>query len=132
MVYCFMEDMTAETGIAHESIKHSENHDLLLHFVIEDDGKSVCTDARAAWNQPRLTYEGVRTDRITYYRYQTKYPQAEVVPCTSIGSERPLHHQHRHVGDHTEAFRLLCPNIDNIRLNEPEDDFTAYKEALER
>jgi pyruvate dehydrogenase E1 component alpha subunit len=76
MVYCFMGDMTAETGIAHEAIKYSENHNLPLHFIIEDNGKSVCTDTRQAWNQPRLTYEGVHTDRITYYRYQTKYPHA--------------------------------------------------------
>jgi pyruvate/2-oxoglutarate/acetoin dehydrogenase E1 component len=51
---------------------------------------------------------------------------------TSIGSERPLHPQHQHVGDYTEAFRLLCPNLDIIRLDEPEQIFPAYKTALER
>jgi TPP-dependent pyruvate/acetoin dehydrogenase alpha subunit len=76
MVYCFLGDMTSETGIAHESIKYSENHNLPIHFIIEDNGKSVCTDTRAAWNQPRLTYEGLRTSRVTYYRYETKYPHA--------------------------------------------------------
>lgn len=76
MVYCFLGEMTSETGIAHESIKYSENHNLPIHFIIEDNGKSVCTDTRQAWNQPRLTYEGVRTNRITYYQYQTKYPHA--------------------------------------------------------
>lgn len=76
MVYCFMGEMTSETGIAHESIKYSENHNLPIHFIIEDNGKSVCTDTRQAWNQPRLTYEGLRTGRITYYTYETKYPHA--------------------------------------------------------
>jgi TPP-dependent pyruvate/acetoin dehydrogenase alpha subunit len=76
MVYCFIGDMTAETGIAHESIKYSENHNLPIHFIIEDNGKSVCTETRVAWNQPRLTFEGMRTGRITYYHYQTKYPHA--------------------------------------------------------
>jgi TPP-dependent pyruvate/acetoin dehydrogenase alpha subunit len=75
-VYCFLGEMTSETGIAHESIKYSENHNLPIHFIIEDNGKSVCTDTRQAWNQPRLTYEGLRTSRITYYRYETKYPHA--------------------------------------------------------
>jgi TPP-dependent pyruvate/acetoin dehydrogenase alpha subunit len=76
MVYCFIGDMTSETGMAHECIKYSENHQLPIHFVIEDNGKSVCTDTRAAWNQPRLTYEDIRNHRITYYRYQTRYPHA--------------------------------------------------------
>jgi pyruvate/2-oxoglutarate/acetoin dehydrogenase E1 component len=58
--------------------------------------------------------------------------RTKVIIRTSIGSERPLHPQHQHVGDYTQAFRLLCPNIDIIGLNEPEDVFTAYKKALER
>lgn len=75
-VYCFMGEMTSETGIAHESIKYSRNHSLPIHFVVEDNEKSVCTDTRDAWNQVRLTYEEVNDDYITYYRYQTKYPHA--------------------------------------------------------
>jgi pyruvate/2-oxoglutarate/acetoin dehydrogenase E1 component len=56
----------------------------------------------------------------------------KVIIRTSIGSERPLHPQHQHVGDFTEAFRLLCSTIDVIRLDEPEDIFPAYQHALER
>ncbi|HBH82135.1 MAG TPA: hypothetical protein DDY39_20085 [Nitrospira sp.] len=76
MVYCFMGDMTAETGIAHESIKYSRNHQLPIRFIIEDNAKSVCTDTRETWNQPRLTYEEVNDEYISYYRYETKYPHA--------------------------------------------------------
>lgn len=76
MVYCFMGDMTSETGSAHECIKYAENHDLPLHFIVEDNGKSVCTDTRVVWNSPKLTYEGVRNHRITHYKYETKYPHA--------------------------------------------------------
>lgn len=75
-VYCFMGEMTSETGIAHESIKYSRNHGLPIHFVVEDNEKSVCTDTREAWGQARLSYEEVNDDYITYYRYQTKYPHA--------------------------------------------------------
>jgi len=75
-VYCFMGDMTAETGIAHESIKYSRNHRLPIHFIVEDNGKSVCTDTREAWNQPRLSYEDTRDEYVSYYRYETKYPHA--------------------------------------------------------
>ena len=76
-VYCFMGDMTSETGIAHECIKYSRNHKLPIHFIVEDNGKSVCTDTRATWNQETLTYEGTNTEYITYYRYSLdKYPHA--------------------------------------------------------
>ena len=51
---------------------------------------------------------------------------------TSIGSERPLHPQHQHVGDFTDAFRLMCPNIEIIRLDETQQIFPAYQKALER
>jgi pyruvate/2-oxoglutarate/acetoin dehydrogenase E1 component len=58
--------------------------------------------------------------------------QPRVIIRTGIGSERPLHPQHQHVGDYTEAFRLMCPRIDVIRLEEPAEIFPAYQKALER
>jgi pyruvate dehydrogenase E1 component alpha subunit len=75
-VYCFMGGMTAETGIAHEAIKYSRNHRLPIHFIVEDNAKSVCTDTREAWNQPRLSFEEAADEYISYYRYETKYPHA--------------------------------------------------------
>ena len=75
-VYCFMGEMTAETGIAHESIKYSINHKLPIHFVVEDNGKSVCTDTREAWAQQTLSFDERSDAWITYYRYETKYPHA--------------------------------------------------------
>jgi pyruvate dehydrogenase E1 component alpha subunit len=67
-VYCFMGDMTAVTGIAHEAIKYSRNHRLPIHVVGEDNAKSVCTDTREAWNQPRLSFEEAADEYISYYR----------------------------------------------------------------
>jgi pyruvate dehydrogenase E1 component alpha subunit len=75
-VHCFMGDMTAETGIAHECIKYSRNHRLPIRFIVEDNEKSVCTDTRQVWNQPRLSFEGAQDEYVTHYRYQTKYPHA--------------------------------------------------------
>jgi pyruvate/2-oxoglutarate/acetoin dehydrogenase E1 component len=56
----------------------------------------------------------------------------KVIIRTGIGSERPLHPQQQHVGDFTDAFRLMCRNIDVVRLDEPEQIFPSYKHALER
>jgi pyruvate dehydrogenase E1 component alpha subunit len=76
-VYCFMGDMTSETGIAHECIKYARSHELPIHFIIEDNGKSVCTDTRATWNLEKLTYEDKSDDYVTYYKYALdKYPHA--------------------------------------------------------
>jgi pyruvate/2-oxoglutarate/acetoin dehydrogenase E1 component len=56
----------------------------------------------------------------------------KVIIRTAIGSERPLHPQHQHVGDYTDAFRLMCKNIEVIRLDEPEQIFPAYERAYLR
>ena len=75
-VYCFIGEMTAETGIAHECIKYSRNFKLPIHFIVEDNEKSVCTDTRNAWNQKKLTYENISDEYVTYYHYTSKYPHA--------------------------------------------------------
>ncbi len=75
-VHCFMGEMTAETGVAHEAIKFATNYGLPIRFVVEDNGKSVCTDTRQAWNQPVLSWEGSTHPLVHYYKYETKYPHA--------------------------------------------------------
>lgn len=76
MVYCFVGDMTSETGIVHESVKYAHNHSLPIHFIVEDNRKSVCTDTRLAWGTELLTYEKSNHPRVSYYDYQTIYPHA--------------------------------------------------------
>ena len=75
-VHCFLGEMTAETGIAHESMKYARNHGLPIRFIVEDNGKSVCTDTREAWRQPVLSFEGRQDAQVHYYRYETRYPHA--------------------------------------------------------
>ena len=55
-----------------------------------------------------------------------------IIIRTGIGSERPLHPQHQHVGDYTDAYRLLCPNTDIIRLEEARHVYDAYCTAYLR
>lgn len=55
-----------------------------------------------------------------------------VIIRTSIGSERPLHPQYQHIGDFTEAFRLMFEHIDVVRLENPQEIFPAYQHAYER
>jgi pyruvate/2-oxoglutarate/acetoin dehydrogenase E1 component len=58
--------------------------------------------------------------------------KAKAIVRTGIGSERPLHPQHQHVGDFTDAVRSMCSTVEVIRLDEPEDIFPAYERALMR
>jgi pyruvate/2-oxoglutarate/acetoin dehydrogenase E1 component len=58
--------------------------------------------------------------------------KTKVIIRTSIGSQRPLHPQNQHVGDYTDAFKLMLSNVDIIRLDEPEQIFSAYEKALNR
>ena len=75
-VYCFLGEMTAETGIAHECIKYSRQHQLPIHFIVEDNTKSVCTDTRKTWQQKKLSFEGANDKFITFYSYKSKWPHA--------------------------------------------------------
>ena len=57
-VWCFVGDMSAETGIFHECVKYATGHELPIHFVVEDNGFSVDTPTEKVWR----------------YSYQRKFP----------------------------------------------------------
>lgn len=48
------------------------------------------------------------------------------------GSERPIDPGIQHKGDFTAVFREALKNVDIIRLDSPEQIFSAYKNAYER
>lgn len=56
----------------------------------------------------------------------------KVIIRTAIGSERPLHPQHQHVGDFTESFSSMLKNVEVIRVDEPNEIFPAYEKAYTR
>ena len=51
---------------------------------------------------------------------------------TGIGSRRPLHPQHQHIGDFSNSIQKMCTSLEIIKLNNPKDIFPAYKKAYER
>lgn len=75
-VYCFLGDMTSETGIAYESIKFSINNKLPIKFIVEDNNLSVCTDTRKTWKISKLTVSKLPKKYIEIYTYKNKYPHA--------------------------------------------------------
>jgi pyruvate/2-oxoglutarate/acetoin dehydrogenase E1 component len=62
---------------------------------------------------------------------QSKNP-GKVIIRTGIGSVIPLHPGPQHTGDFTEAFRLMCPNLNIVRLDKTSVIFDEYQKAYER
>ena len=50
-VWCWVGDMSAETGAFHEAYKYSLNHNLPITFIVEDNKKSVCTPTAPVWGR---------------------------------------------------------------------------------
>jgi TPP-dependent pyruvate/acetoin dehydrogenase alpha subunit len=68
-VWCFVGDMSFESGGFYEVHKYARNFDLPLHFVIEDNGVSTYTPTDATWNTKRDI-----PDDVIHYNYKSKYP----------------------------------------------------------
>ncbi len=75
-VWCFVGDMTSETGTFYENHKYAVNHDLPITYIIEDNGKSVCSETLSVWNIEELSYSKKDIPKVIYYKYETKYPHA--------------------------------------------------------
>lgn len=71
-VHVFIGDMTAETGIVHEAMKYGYRHKLPIEWIIENNGKSVCTDTLEAWGRRAhiKALDGVATE----YHHDLTYP----------------------------------------------------------
>ena len=68
-VWCFVGDMTMETGVFHEAYKYAKNLNLPLQWVVEDNDMSVHTPTDMAWGKKQEVPDGV-----IYYRYEMEYP----------------------------------------------------------
>ena len=83
-VWCWVGDMSAETGAFHEAYKYSLNHNLPITFVVEDNKKSVCTPTAPIWGRDtpyylEKEYSGgiIRQKKLIYYQYDNAmYPHA--------------------------------------------------------
>jgi pyruvate dehydrogenase E1 component alpha subunit len=83
-VWCWVGDMSSETGAFHEAYKYSLNHNLPITFIIEDNKKSVCSPTQRIWNREKPYYldkdysGGLLIQKnLIYYQYDNqKYPHA--------------------------------------------------------
>ena len=90
-VWCWIGDMSAETGAFHEAYKYARNYTLPITFVVESNKLSVLTPTDEAWNRVvpyfidrvadfRLEMKNdciYEQPNLLYYQYEnTKYPHA--------------------------------------------------------
>ena len=68
-VWCFIGDMSFESGIFYEIHKYARNFDLPLYFIVEDNDVSTYTPTDATWNSKR----DIPSD-VIHYKYKSKYP----------------------------------------------------------
>jgi pyruvate/2-oxoglutarate/acetoin dehydrogenase E1 component len=58
--------------------------------------------------------------------------KSKVIIRTAVGSESPMYPGPQHIGDFTEAFKLMFRNISVHKLENKNDVFETYKHAFER
>lgn len=68
-VWCFIGDMTYETGCFHECYKYSKNFNLPISFVVEDNNMSTNTPTDITWGKKSVIY-----DDVYYYKYEREFP----------------------------------------------------------
>ena len=68
-VWCFIGDMTFETGVFHECYKFSRNFQLPIEFVVEDNNLSTNTPTDKTWGKKSKI-----PDDVHYYEYERNFP----------------------------------------------------------
>ncbi len=73
-VWVFSGDMTARSGLFHETLEYAKGHALPMRFVQENNGLSTDTPTEAAWGD---IYDG-RSPEMDYYSYDRNKPHVGV------------------------------------------------------
>jgi pyruvate dehydrogenase E1 component alpha subunit len=68
-VWCFVGDMTFETGTFMENYKYAKNFDLTINFVVEDNGVSTNTPTINTWNKKTEI-----PNDVIWYEYEKQWP----------------------------------------------------------
>jgi pyruvate dehydrogenase E1 component alpha subunit len=71
-VYCFLGDMTFESGIVHEAMKYAARHRLPVRWVVEDNEVSVMTPTQASWGEHLASYD------TQHYYYKLTRPHSGI------------------------------------------------------
>jgi pyruvate/2-oxoglutarate/acetoin dehydrogenase E1 component len=130
-------------GTAMTNTLKDVDHSKILEMPVNEDMQMGMTLGRALngtvpvslyprWNFLLLATNQIvnHLDKLADLSRQT--PARKVIIRTGIGSENPLNPGPQHTGDFTEAFSLMCPNINIVRLDSAKMVLPEYEKALLR
>jgi len=139
----FLGQAVAEPGTAMRNTLTEINSNKLIELPVEEDFQMGLSNGLALagfvpisifprWNFVLLATNQIvnHLDKISEISRNKVGPK--VIVRTGIGSIFPLHPGPQHVGDFTEAFKILCPNINVVRLDNAEMIEHEYEYALKR
>jgi TPP-dependent pyruvate/acetoin dehydrogenase alpha subunit len=70
-VFCFVGDMAERGGMFHEAFQFANGYGLPIHFVVEDNGISVCTNTAESWGGEK-SFGG----KVRVYSYELPWPHS--------------------------------------------------------
>lgn len=81
-VWCFVGDMTAESGIFYENVKYAAHRDLPVIFIVEDNGLSIQTPTDSVWGYDKTIeqpdYLKLNRGNVRYYKYERTRPHVGI------------------------------------------------------
>ena len=139
----FMGQSVEVAGTAMRNTLLNVDESKLLELPVEEDFQLGLSIGMALSGMvpisifPRWNFLLLATNQIVNHLDKLKdLTQSEspgkVIIRTGIGSKKPLHPGPQHTGDFTEAFKLMCPNINVVRLDSADSIFDEYQKAYDR
>ena len=126
----FLGQSVAVQGTSMRSTLEKVSDSQLLELPVDEDFQMGIANGMALAGYipvsifPRLNFMLLATNQIVNH--------LDKMSELAIGSQIPLNPGPQHTGDFTEAFRLLCPNINIVRLDDTNMIIPEYKKALSR
>ena len=139
----FLGQAVAVAGTAMRNTLLNVKEDKLIELPVEEEFQ-LCLSIGLSLNQkipicifPRWNFLLLATNQIVNHLDKLKdltqvQNPGKVIIRTGIGSENPLHPGPQHTGDFTEAFKLMCPHMNVVRLDTAEMIFGEYEHAYQR
>lgn len=139
----FMGQSVEVAGTAMRNTLLNVDESKLLELPVEEDFQLGLSIGMALSGMvpisifPRWNFLLLATNQIVNHLDKLKdLTQSEspgkVIIRTGIGSKTPLHPGPQHTGDFTEAFKLMCLNINVVRLDSADSIFDEYQKAYDR
>jgi pyruvate/2-oxoglutarate/acetoin dehydrogenase E1 component len=139
----FMGQSVAVAGTAMRNTLLNIDENKLVELPVEEDFQMGLSIGMAISGMtpvtifPRWNFLLLATNQVVNHldklkELTQKQNPGKVIIRTGIGSEKPLFPGPQHTGDFTEAFKLMCPHINVVRLDSAEMIFGEYEKAYQR